>query len=79
MSLDPGEPVAAYFVREVWSSKATATTLVAGRVSAPLNISSWMDGGVLFADGIEQDFLPFDCGVAAAITPARQIFNLIEG
>ncbi len=37
------------------------------------------DGGVIFADGIEQDFLPFDWGKTLEVKPSNKALNLIAG
>ncbi|PMX74206.1 hypothetical protein C1X38_31835, partial [Pseudomonas sp. GW456-12-1-14-LB2] len=53
------EAAFAYWVREPFRSVATGTDLRAGRFSgAPLTVVSRMnEGGVVFSDGIEQDFI----------------------
>ncbi|SFR85397.1 NAD(+)/NADH kinase [Sphingomonas jatrophae] len=81
LPLDPQEPAAAFLVREPFPSRATGTALRYGRLSgAPLAITSRMnDGGVLFADGMEQDYLPFDWGNRATIGRADRALNLIVG
>ena len=35
------------------------------------------EGGVIFADGIEQDFLAFDWGRRVDLAPASRILNLV--
>jgi len=79
--LDPCEPVAAYFVREAWPSRTTGTTLVTGRVDRahPLAVTSRMEGGVVFADGIEQDFLAFDWGKRLSVGPSDRALSLVVG
>ncbi len=71
----------AFFVREPFPSVATGTTLRAGKLAAaPLTVTSRMnDGGVIFADGIEQDFLAFDWGRGVQLGPAAQTLHLITG
>ncbi len=65
-----------YFtVREPFPSKTTATTIVFGRVTShdPLTIVSQMpEHGVIFSDGLEQDFLEFHSGARAVITVAEK-------
>jgi NAD kinase len=59
-----------FTVREPFPTKQTGATLVFGRVTAkqPLVIESRMGaGGVIFSDGIEQDFLEFNSGIRATI------------
>ncbi|KQN33713.1 NAD(+)/NADH kinase [Sphingomonas sp. Leaf38] len=81
LSLDPQERAVAFFVREPFPSIATGTSLRAGKLAtAPLGVTSRMnDGGVIFADGIEQDFLAFDWGRNVKIGPAAQTLNLVTG
>lgn len=63
-----------YFtVREPFPSRTTQAELVFGRVQAdaPLRMVSQMPGyGVIFSDGIEADYLEFNAGAQALITPA---------
>lgn len=81
VGLDPQERAVAFFVREPFPSVATGTTLRAGKLTeAPLAVTSRMnDGGVIFADGIEQDFLAFDWGRGVTLGPAAQTLHLITG
>lgn len=63
-----------YFtVREPFPSATSATTLVFGKVTAqqPLQLVSAMpEHGVIFSDGIEQDFVEFNSGTRATISVA---------
>lgn len=64
-----------YAVREPWPSKATGAGMVYGQAAAdsPLVIESHMaDNGVIFSDGVEADYLPFNTGATATIAPAAQ-------
>lgn len=81
LPLDPCAPAAAYFVREAWPSRTTGTSLVAGQLDAatPLQVTSRMDGGVVFADGIERDYLGFDWGTRVSVGPARRTLSLVVG
>lgn len=81
LPLDPQEHAVAFFVREPFPSIATGTSLRAGKLAAtPLAVTSRMnDGGVIFADGIEQDFLAFDWGRNVTLGPAAQTLHLITG
>ena len=46
---------------------------------ADLAVTSQMnEGGVLFADGIEQDFLRFDWGVTAKVGISARTLNLVQ-
>jgi hypothetical protein len=64
-----------FTVREPFPTRTTAASLVFGRVSAeaPLTLTSHMaEGGVIFSDGIERDFLAFNHGMRAVIRPAER-------
>jgi len=77
--LTPEDRRLAYFVREPWPSVATGATITSGALSARrgLSITSQMnDGGVIFADGIEQDRLEFGWGRRVEITISTQTLNL---
>jgi NAD kinase len=59
-----------FTVREPFPSKTTQATIVFGRVTAkqPLILVSQMpENGVIFSDGIEQDFLEFRSGTRAVV------------
>lgn len=73
------EPAAGYWVREPFPSVATGTVLRAGRLTrAALAVTSRMnEGGVVFADGIEQDFIAFDWGRRVDLGPAARTLNLV--
>jgi NAD kinase len=81
IALDVGveEAAVGYWVREPFASVATATGLRAGKLAdASLTVTSRMnEGGVVFADGIEQDFLAFDWGRRVDIAPAARTLNLV--
>jgi NAD kinase len=81
LRLTPEERAVAFFVREPFPSIATGTTLRAGKLAdTSLNVTSRMnDGGVVFADGIEQDFLAFDWGRSVRLAPAAQTLYLVTG
>lgn len=79
-ALDPMAPTAAFFAREPWPSLQSGTQISAGQFSLgqSLEITSRMDtGGVIFADGIEQDFMRFDWGTQASINIADRGLNLV--
>jgi NAD kinase len=70
-----------FTVREPFPSKTTSASLVFGRVTAqqPLVIESQMgEQGVIFSDGIEQDFLEFNSGTRAVIGIAERKGVLVE-
>ena len=79
LSLGPEEPAVGYWVREPFPSRGTGTGLRAGKLeAAPLLVTSRMnEGGVIFADGIEQDFLPFDWGRRVRLAPAERTLDLV--
>ncbi|PZN92777.1 MAG: hypothetical protein DCF31_14985 [Alphaproteobacteria bacterium] len=79
VALAPEERAIGYFVREPFPSVATRTTLQAGKLTdTPLLVTSRMnDGGVIFADGIEQDFLAFGWGEQVRIATAAQTLRLV--
>ncbi len=62
-----------FSVREAYASSVTGNNIVFGKVNAeqPLEIASFMtDRGVIFSDGIENDFLNFNAGMVASIKVA---------
>jgi NAD kinase len=64
-----------FVVREPFASKTSAIGIVSGKVGAgaPLEIESQMsEGGVIFSDGVESDFLEFNSGALASIGPAAR-------
>ena len=81
LSLGPDERAVGYWVREPFPSVATATRLRAGKLTdSDLVVTSRMnEGGVIFADGIEQDFLAFDWGRRVALGPADRALTLVVG
>ena len=81
LSLAPDERAVGYWVREPFPSVATATRLRAGKLTdADLVVTSRMnEGGVVFADGIEQDFLGFGWGRQVRIAPADRALHLVTG
>jgi len=71
-----------YFtVREPFPTKTTKAKLVFGRVTpeSPLILESQMaENGVIFSDGIEQDFLEFNSGTKVVIGIAEKKGVLVE-
>lgn len=70
----------AWVVREPFASRHSSATLVAGMIeeNEALELESLMpDGGVVFSDGIEDDFLVFNSGSTARISVARQQARLV--
>ncbi|WP_313129583.1 sugar kinase [Anaerocolumna sp.] len=70
-----------YFsVREPFPSKTSGADLVFGKVTkgSPLKILSQMpENGVIFSDGIENDYLQFNSGIQATITIAEKRGHLV--
>ncbi|HKV37933.1 MAG TPA: sugar kinase [Blastocatellia bacterium] len=70
-----------YFtVREPYPSKTSSASLVFGRIDQerPLVLISEMaESGVIFSDGIVSDFLSFNSGTQAVITPADKSGRLV--
>lgn len=70
----------AYAVREPWPSKTSQANMVFGviRPDSPLVLSSYMaEQGVIFSDGIENDFVKFNAGHIATISIAQHKAKLI--
>lgn len=71
-----------YAVREPFPSKTTGTSLVFGEVTQanPLVVTSLMsEGGVIFSDGIQRDYLPFNRGamVTVGIAPHKTFLAVL--
>ena len=69
-------------VREPFISRHSSAELVGGVLSSTeeLVVGSQMDGnGVIFSDGIENDFIEFNSGSIAAFRVAEQKANLVTG
>lgn len=80
IGIAPEDQRAVYFTREPWPSSATGNDLVFGEVDEQRNVvlvSRMNDGGTIFADGIEQDFLHFGWGVQVRIGLSDQTLNLV--
>jgi hypothetical protein len=70
-----------FTVREPFPTKITGASMVFGRVTpdTPLVLESRMaESGVIFSDGIEQDFLEFNSGTQAVIGIAERKGVLVE-
>jgi hypothetical protein len=78
--ITPEDNRAAFFAREPWPSRTSGCDIAAGEIvrDARLTVLSRInEGGVIFADGIEQDFLPFDWGVEAHVRLAEKRLALV--
>ncbi|MES0824834.1 hypothetical protein [Ruegeria sp. SCP11] len=79
--LNPTERKAVYFSREPWPSQVSGCSLSSGLVQSSdelLLTSRINEGGVIFADGVEQDFLQFDWGQQVRIGIAARTLNLLS-
>ncbi|MBN2146635.1 MAG: hypothetical protein JW726_04565 [Anaerolineales bacterium] len=71
-----------YVVREPFASKTSAAGLVCGAITpqAPLLLESHVpEGGVIFSDGVEADYLAFNSGAVATIQLAEKKTRLVVG
>ncbi len=71
-----------FIVREPFISKTSAAHIVCGYVTpdSPLVLRSEMpEGGVIFSDGVEADYLAFNAGMVATIGLARKKTRLVTG
>ena len=69
-----------FSVREPFPSRSTQAGIVSGRATGkrPLVITSAMaENGVIFSDGMEGDFLAFNSGVTATISPLPGAGHLV--
>jgi hypothetical protein len=74
------DPRLIFIVREPFVSKQSRAGLVAGilQQNDELVIESMMsEGGVIFSDGVESDFLQFNAGVIARVHSAQQKARLV--
>jgi hypothetical protein len=74
------DPRLVWVVREPFKSKHSQVNLVAGTLhpSQELVVQSAMpEGGVVFSDGIERDFLAFNSGAIVRVQIAQQVANLV--
>jgi NAD kinase len=76
------DPRLLFVVREPFQSKHSRATLVAGWVEPGKDLmleSLTPRGGVIFSDGIENDFLEFNSGARAVIRAAKTRARLVTG
>ena len=69
-----------FVVREPWPSKTTGASIVYETVTRdePLRIESRMaEGGVIFSDRIESDYLAFTAGLTATVGISDKTASLI--
>ena len=77
----PDDSRAVYFAREPWPSKISGCELVFGEITRSIEISltsRMNEGGVVFADGIEQDFMRFDWGNTVNTGLSEKTLNLVQ-
>lgn len=77
----PTDDRLAFYVREAFPSRATGTSLTSGLIDihSQLEIRSEMnEGGVMFGDGIESDYLAFNWGMRATFKIAQQKLVMVE-
>jgi NAD kinase len=77
----PSEPALAFFVREPFPSVATGTKVDGDLVSSGdhLEVVSEMDeGGIVFADGIEDDRIEFGWGSSVRLEVAAERLRLVR-
>jgi NAD kinase len=77
---EPEETSLVWFVREPFPSVYTGTDLNWGFLNPGFQLvlhSEMGQGGVIFADGIEQDYVEFLSGQEVSITVARETLNLL--
>ncbi|MFV8751043.1 hypothetical protein ACNOYE_10900 [Nannocystaceae bacterium ST9] len=77
----PEDERLAFFVREAWPSPTTGTKVTQGLLEPGqmLELTSELDDGVVFGDGIESDRLEFRWGVRASIRVAERRLRLAVG
>ena len=74
------EPRLAFVVREPFQSRHSTAHTVTGFIhaEAELEVESRMpSGGVIFSDGVEEDFLAFNAGTTARVRPAARRARLV--
>jgi hypothetical protein len=74
------DPKLVWVVREPFKSKHSQINLVAGSLHPPQELvvqSAMPEGGVIFSDGIERDFLAFNSGAIVRIHIAEQRADLV--
>lgn len=76
----PTDQLLAFFVREAFPSRATGTKITEGLIDrrrALTLISHNNDGGVIFGDGIEDDYLVFEYGQQVEIKLAHVTLQMV--
>lgn len=81
LDIGPEEKTAVFFAREPWPSKSTGCAMAYGTVSRGeqvMLLSHMNDGGVVFADGMEEDRLEFSWGRTLRVSIADKTLNLVS-
>jgi len=75
----PDAPELVFFVREAFPSRATGTALVEGRIGDgdALTVTSHMDDGVLFGDGLETDCITLRWSQEVRIRRSERALHLV--
>ena len=75
----PDAPELVFFVREAFPSRATGTSVVEGSIADgdALTVTSRMDGGVLFGDGLEGDCINLRWSQEVTIRRAARSLHLV--
>jgi hypothetical protein len=82
LEIGPEQETAVFFAREPWPSKSTGCAMSCGTVSRGEDVkilSHMNDGGVVFADGMEEDRLEFSWGRTLTVSIADKTLNLVSG
>ena len=69
-----------FSVREPWPSRTSSAEIAFGKVTEkePLTLVSHMpENGIIFSDGMEEDFLQFNAGTEAIISVAEKRGHLV--
>ena len=77
----PGDRRAVFFSREPWPSRTSDCRLSFGEIDEGRRLSMLSrmnEGGVIFADGIEQDFMRFDWGEEVEVALSEKTLNLVK-
>lgn len=70
-----------FAVREPFESKITGINNITGNVYRDLSLkitSNMPENGVIFSDGIEEDYMDFNSGTKVTIKPAKKRVNLVR-
>ena len=77
----PDDDQLAFYVREAFPSIATGTSMTSGLIDKEQSLeirSELNEGGVIFGDGIETDYLAFNWGMRATFTVAQNKLSMVQ-